>query len=40
MQDTLNGGDATAIESWMPSVLTIKSPTSVVFDECTYLRQK
>lgn len=39
-QDSLNGGDAVAVESWMPSVLTIKSPTSVVFDECTYVRGK
>lgn len=38
-QDSLNGGEATALESWMPSVLTIKSPTSVVFDRCTYVRK-
>ncbi|WP_288317747.1 hypothetical protein [Xylanibacter caecicola] len=39
-QDSLNGGNFTALESWMPSVLTIKSPTSVVFDRCTYIRKK
>lgn len=39
-QDSLNGGGVTALESWMPSVLTIKSPTSVVFDRCTYLQEK
>lgn len=37
-QDSLNGGDFSTLESWMPSVLTIKSPKSVEFDKCTYIR--
>lgn len=39
-QDSLNDGDFAPLESWMPSVLTIQSPTSVVFDRCTYVQTK
>lgn len=35
-QDSLNGGETAPLESWEASVLTIKSPTEVIFDRCTY----
>lgn len=39
-QDSLNGGDFVPLESWDPSVLTIKSPTTVEFDRCLYKKSK
>ena len=38
MQDSLNEGDFTDLET--PSVLTIKSPTSVEFENRTYCAEK
>ena len=38
MQDSLNEGDFTDLET--PSVLTIKSPTSVEFENRTYVQKK
>lgn len=38
-QDSLNGGDTEPLESWEASVLTIKSPTEVIFNQCKYTKK-